>query len=45
MRPTLANLYRFATIAAGSRAAQPLSGGAQALTPREVEVLRRVDAT
>ena len=44
MRPALANLYRFATIAAESRAMESPGDAAEALTPRQVEVLRWVAA-
>jgi DNA-binding CsgD family transcriptional regulator len=44
MRPALANLYRFATIAAESRRAQGSSAAVEKLTPREREVLRWVGA-
>ena len=44
MRPALANLYRFATIAAGARAAETAGDAAEALTPRQLEVLRWVAA-
>ena len=44
MRPALANLYRFATIAAESRALESVGDAAEALTPRQIEVLRWVAA-
>jgi DNA-binding CsgD family transcriptional regulator len=44
MRPALANLYRFATIAARSLESQSAGDAAQALTPRQLEVLRWVAA-
>jgi DNA-binding CsgD family transcriptional regulator len=44
MRPALANLYRFATIAAEARAADESAAAAEGLTPRQLEVLRWVAA-
>jgi len=44
MRPALANLYRFATMAAELRALESAGAAAEALTPRQLEVLRWVAA-